>query len=523
MPDPIPDSQITQEYRCDVLVVGAGNAGTMALAAAADQGAKVIALEKKPLEKFHVNGAEVGHINSNYLRSKGVPEVDPIDLFNEWLRRAGNRANQSLVMKFCQQCGSVFDYFISVFSPEEMEQVRVKYWPVPKHYTGSMNGYKTWPGTALFPGITVQGTTTITECALRHHRRLQEKGGRVDYGVQALYPLLDGGRVIGVVAQNSEGQYIRYLADKGVILAAGDFGGNPEMSRDLLCDVADLMDDQDRFLSMNMGDGLGIRMGVWAGGCLESRPVATMGGNYNFAFGFAEGFGCLWLDSEGRRYCNEMYSGDSVITGIACNQEKRGPIYSLCDADLAHHLEYGTPCHSSFDTSDPGAWKKLEEQMAATVQAGPEGFQGFHGLRGSVAYSGDSWEEVADRLQLEGAVRETFLASIQRYNQLCQNKRDDDFGKDAQLMIPLDKKPFFAIKIPRSAVAMSLCTVGGLVTDRDQQVLNHGKDPIPGLFATGNCCGRRFGAQYSTPIAGVSIGMALTLGYEAGRHVASLP
>jgi predicted oxidoreductase len=64
--------------------------------------------------------------------------------------------------------------------------------------------------------------------------------------------------------------------------------------------------------------------------------------------------------------------------------------------------------------------------------------------------------------------------------------------------------------------------VGGLVTDKNQQVLNKAKDPIPGLFASGNCCGRRFGAQYSTTMAGASISMALTLGYEAGKYVASL-
>ncbi len=46
------------------------------------------------------------------------------------------------------------------------------------------------------------------------------------------------------------------------------------------------------------------------------------------------------------------------------------------------------------------------------------------------------------------------------------------------------------------------------------------KEPIPGLYATGNCCGRRWGVQYSTPIPGVSIGMAWTLGRLCGMHAA---
>ena len=46
------------------------------------------------------------------------------------------------------------------------------------------------------------------------------------------------------------------------------------------------------------------------------------------------------------------------------------------------------------------------------------------------------------------------------------------------------------------------------------------KEPIPGLYATGNCCGRRWGVQYSTPFPGVSIGMAWTLGRLCGMHAA---
>lgn len=65
-----------------------------------------------------------------------------------------------------------------------------------------------------------------------------------------------------------------------------------------------------------------------------------------------------------------------------------------------------------------------------------------------------------------------------------------------------------------------LVTCGGLLTDEYQNVLNWQRDPIPGLYATGNCWGRRFGPQYSTPISGVSIRIAITLGREVGRIVA---
>ena len=58
--------------------------------------------------------------------------------------------------------------------------------------------------------------------------------------------------------------------------------------------------------------------------------------------------------------------------------------------------------------------------------------------------------------------------------------------------------------------------------DSHQQVLGEDFEPIPGLFATGNCSGGRFGFQYTTSLPGQSISMAQTLGREAGRWIAAL-
>ena len=51
-------------------------------------------------------------------------------------------------------------------------------------------------------------------------------------------------------------------------------------------------------------------------------------------------------------------------------------------------------------------------------------------------------------------------------------------------------------------------------------MLGESLDPIPGLYAAGNCLGQRFGAAYFSPIPGVSIGSAITLGYTLGEHLA---
>ena len=116
------------------------------------------------------------------------------------------------------------------------------------------------------------------------------------------------------------------------------------------------------------------------------------------------------------------------------------------------------------------------------------------------------------------------LDSVARYNQFCYAGRDEDFGKDPSLLVSLDTAPYYAMVTDRTkgGTMGPMVTVDGLWTDDNQQVYDQQLDPIPGLYATGNCCGRRFGVQYSTPVSGVSIGIAWTLGRELGKYLSTL-
>lgn len=100
--------------------------------------------------------------------------------------------------------------------------------------------------------------------------------------------------------------------------------------------------------------------------------------------------------------------------------------------------------------------------------------------------------------------------------------------KMARLMQPVETPPFYAsgtVKDSHSPGGQSLkilVTVSGLEIDAHQQVLNRDFEPIPGLYATGNCSGRRFGVQYTTSLPGQSISIAQTLGREVGYYVAKM-
>ena len=93
-------------------------------------------------------------------------------------------------------------------------------------------------------------------------------------------------------------------------------------------------------------------------------------------------------------------------------------------------------------------------------------------------------------------------------------------------MNPVEKAPFYAsgtIKDSHRPGGQSLkiiVTVSGLEINENQQVLNRDFEPISGLYATGNCIGRRFGVQYTTSMPGQIISIAQTLGREVGLYLA---
>ena len=552
-PTTISDSEIAREYSADVIVVGLGNSGTPALRAAAEAGASVIGIEKMKKEKFWVFGRDVGHINSDFLAGRGVPGVDSLEFFNEWMLRSGNRANPELLMQFCKKCGEAFNWYTEPFTQEQIDSILVEYWPLGSNFSGEISGQKFWAGTAQFddkgmfaPGTVpskqkraekqgaellfgmdagqLEGIFSLSHAVIANQERAGKYGAALHFGMDAQQLVLKGERVVGVIAKNDKDQYVKYNANKGVILAAGDFSANREMCYDLLPDIVDLFEEHEGFKTFGR-NGRGIQMGVWAGGRLEARPLAAMGGNTSVPIGVLSTFGTLWVDEKGKRYCNENF-GDPVFAGFPGAQLKHGYNTAVFDSGIFEDLQSSPPAHLSFWVNNEATERALKENMAAARAAGAEGhlIRAAAYLTGSTKlYAADTLDKLADCIGLKNTAKQNFLATVKRYNEFCATGRDEDFGKDARLLHSLDAPPYYAQPVPaRSMIGSFLVTVGGLLTDGYQNVLNQKKDPIPGLYATGNCCGRRFGPQYSTPVSGVSIGIAITLGREAGRIVAEL-
>lgn len=191
-------------------------------------------------------------------------------------------------------------------------------------------------------------------------------------------------------------------------------------------------------------------------------------------------------------------------------------------------VTYQAPCHAVFDYTDPAECAKLKKALESAQQNKGSRLS-VRDKAGDVRpfYCADTLEELAAILFEDADAQKNFLREVARYNELCRAGHDSDFGKDPHLLFPIEKAPFYACgtrkdsHFPGGQSLKLLVTVSGLLIDEHQQVLDADFEPIPGLFATGNCSGCRFGFQYTTSLPGQSISMAQTLGREAGRWIAA--
>ena len=464
------------------------------------------------------------------------------------MKRAGNRANPDLVMKFAQNSGENIDWWLDSFSLEELRHVPVRFWDEPNAKfkaealkgDAEINGYHFWYGTLWFPykGGWLTGHPNENEVVLANQDRAIEAGARAFYGIEADQLVKENGRVVAVIGHDWQGNYYRYNAKKGVVLATAGFEGNKEMLEELVVDAKDLFTDDECYedLKLKPQNGHGIRMGVWAGGRMETRPIATAGGNRFLMRGINEAFGTLWLNAEGKRFCNEVFGG-SELAGFAGNQMARGTCYNIFDEHVLEYLQWSPPMHYGFDFSERADVERLlnlidyakshtdgrcevnnKPKLNNAAPIGADRLTSRSPLK-QIVYYGRTPEELVGNAGLEGALAANIVASIKRYNQIAANGRDEDYGKDARILMPLSGMLFMEGRVPVYG-GNRFFTCGALVTNADLNVLDESYHPIPGLYASGNCCGRRFGLQYSTPITGLSLGMSIVLGREAGAAVA---
>ena len=506
-PDPIPDSKITKTITTDVVVIGAALSGLSATRAALEAGAKVAVIEKS--KDIVYRSSDVGVINSSIAKKLGNV-IDPAEIVTAIQDYYHNRTNPDLWRYWAENSGAALDWWLalvpdyklvdeSVDAPKGTTDVyiRMPHWPHPKLYNAAKEHMKTYS--------TVHQMVPDMGNAIRAmYKKCVDLGGNFAFSTWArqLIRPNNQGRVTGVIAQDKEGNYIKYIAQKGVVLCTGDYSSDRKMMEKFAPEVADLythgfFPNKDAAgVSTNTGDG--HKMGMWIGAQMERGPHAPvshcMGGPLN-----DDAF--LLVNARGERFMNEDNDGQQFTN--AMERQPGNKSYQIFDAKWKDQLQYQGISHgmrsgiSPTGSTSMGVFNSLTTEEAVT----------------RAAKKSDTLEGLAKEL---GLPADTFVATIKRYNQMAHAGKDTDYYKRADRLFPVETAPFYG----GSMQPMLLVMMGGLVVNAKCNVCDAKFEPIPGLYAAGNAMGGRFSADYAVIAAGVSHGSALTFGRLAGQEAA---
>jgi fumarate reductase flavoprotein subunit len=535
-PNPIDESLISDGGTYDVVVVGGGNAGLICARAAAMNGASVAVIENQA-EKGYMRGigSQCGTVNSHYALDHGAPRIDEGEFLREYARRNVIRHNPKRASYFVKNSGRIFDWLIKDADKTWMaENCHVMACPPKPTVLLEVSGWKFFYGAATFRNFaTTSKLEPWSEFLRTHQEKAMADGAKWFYQHHAEICDVDSsGAVTGVVAKDKDGKYIRFKARKGVALCAGDFAGNREMVLDILDQArheaearGDLGLVKARAIGGSVRDGSGIKLGIWAGGHIEIGPhSAIVDGDPGAGVWF------LQLDHNGERFCDEA-AGSTLAQPIG------SPRVTLYDSSWKTALAMMPPRHMGPDTAEPTEVAARLSHLDKLKPGPPTkdqqviggGARGLPGVSGDTC-CGNTLEELFNYMDCyKGETRKKALAEIERYNKMCEKGIDEDFGKDLRIMkvTALKTPPFYATiskyngpSIFGLGAGMNATT--GLDTDADGHVLNSEFKPIKGLYAAGNNAGGRYITVYQSPIAGISIGMAVTEGYMLGERLAKL-
>ncbi len=555
-----PEVSANETKDFDVVVVGSGHSGVQAALAAAEKGAKVAVLEMQAEDVFSWYGEDIGAWNSKFVTEQGWGPYDLGEVVDEFITRGGGRSFPEIVRLYVNNSGETTDHMIEVAKEmgvdpkdytydntkdgyviiqtnldyDKLDLNNVNYDTIQAAYRYNYPmtpGTKTWATTIQWMGQyneePVQGVAANS--VLGHIQqacvdKAKQLGAEWFYGTPAVRLVQNSnGDVTGVIG-GSEGNYIQFNASMGVVMAGGDYAGNAEMCWGLLNELQERYERRngseiENFFSFMGGrNGSSVKMMCWAGAYVEPSPRGHMqiGGGPSGPWGANS---MLWLNADGERFCNE---GNITGANTAIARQPEGVIALVTDANYMKGV-----CASGVEHGGPNAGRpNFVEDMINEIEACPVGEDAE--IKGiivaermtSTIHKAATLSDLADWFGYSGEAKETFLASIEHYNELCKAGKDSDYGKSAEAMIPVDTAPFIGVKSSQSDGATPMMvTMSGVMTDKRLNVLDHNFKPIKGLYTCGNSLGGRYGTGYSTPCAGNSIGMAVTHGRLAGQFV----
>ena len=329
----------------------------------------------------------------------------------------------------------------------------------------------------------------------------------------------ENGRVVGVIAENDAGKYVRINASKGVIVCTGGYSLNYDMMEALQPQNLAIVG---RNGSIPGATGDGIKACIWVGAKFDDthsmmmfdraalKPDAVPGreqtenGESGFFWMGSQPF--LKVNSRGERFFNESGTYEGILHADEFNKDHCH--YTIFDSDWTTYIqEFKTHgCSRMFpfpNNADPNIpYQAVENGMLPGL------------VENGFVFKCDTIAELAEKL---GLPADQLEATVERYNELYDKGVDEDFGKEAHRMSAIRTAPFYGAK----NTGYILCTMDGIQIDQNMNAVDTNNDPIPGLYVVGNDSGGYFSGTYPNLSTGAACGRTVTFGRRAGRIAAT--
>lgn len=512
---PAMPTNIAETLDADLVIIGAGNGGIVAATTAAQNGAKVIVLEKGG--NVQMAREAIGALNSTLEPDH---HEDVPTLMNHANTTQAGDANMLLYRTWAEQSGEMIEWMKKTLEPKGM------LFPFEWHKPDDAHAY--YPAMCYNPCLGEYNPDGPNYKAYTHLSVMSdiftnELGGEIIFNTPAQQLLQNSdGVVTGVIASSKEKGTIQVNAAKGVIVCTGGYGANQEM-------LKDLCPGNSNWCVLNSSiteEGDGIRMALWAGAELEAGGACMIWNR-----------GIMSDDTE----FGDPYTGDIFLPGSQpfLHVNKNGERFM--NEDQCYPMSYAAganqPGHFSWIVWDGSYWEdiqKFDTGGCSRLTPAPSG-TAFNAdvydceamskehldtfwlkprLENGSLKKCDTLNELAQAMNLDATQTETFKKTVTRYNEMAASGTDVDFGKPAYRLSAVDQPPYYAARIAGAL----LVTIHGVITDVNSQPLRKDGSVIEGLYVCGNDQGGFYPHNYPSNFTGMNAGRTATFARIAAKH-----
>ena len=543
----------------DVIVVGAGLAGLVAVCELSDAGKRVLLVDQEPAssiggQAFWAFGG-LFLVDSPEQRRMGIKDSHEL-AWQDWLGTAGfDRLEDEDSWGY--KWAKAYVEFAAGEKYEWLKSKGIKFFPVVgwAERGGSLAGghgnsvprfHITW-GTG--PGVVEPFAQKVLDAA---------RGGRIDYKPRHKVTdlLVEDGKVCGIrgkvlepseVERGKESSRVEigefeYRAD-AVIVASGGIGANLELVRKnwperlgnapkrMVSGVPAYVDGS----MLEIAEGIGgrivnkDRMWHYTEGLKNWNPVWR-----NHGIRILPGPSSMWFDAEGNRFTAPNFPGFDTLSTLEAIQ-KTGHDYSwFILTEKIIEKEFAL----SGSEQNPDLTNKSIKDVIKRALPGPSSPVQAFKQYGEDFVIADGLKELVEGMnQLAGDEKLDFL-HIKEQILARDREMDNAFTKDAQVTAIRGARNYIGDKLirvakphkildpaagPLIAVRLNILTrktLGGLQTDLDGAVLNESGERIPGLFAVGEVCGFGGGGVHGyRSMEGTFLGGCLFTGRQVGKYL----